>query len=319
MSISPRPLDETVNVLDPNHAQMHSDLAHYVNVAVTTVDGLSSSTPAATAVTGTSGVATTASRSDHVHASPQLTGTAAVALATTGAAGVATDAARSDHVHPTTALLTTGNLSSATPTAIATVGAAGSSGNVSRADHTHAGILLGTAGALALGTASAGASTTLSAAIDHVHPSQVFDIPFSVFAAASHTNAVVKIDPAASLAGLISWGSAGTFDASIGRIQTAMVGSLDSDIVAGVVGKGFRVKEGTNAKMGVVTLVTGAATVANTSVTSTSRIFLCSQTDGGTPGTQRVSLRTAGTGFVITSSTTGDTSTVAWIMYQPAP
>jgi hypothetical protein len=88
-------------------------------------------------------------------------------------------------------------------------------------------------------------------------------------------------------------------------------------IVSGI-GKGVRVAEGANAKLGVATLVAGAVTVANTSVTAISRIYLTSQADGGTPGWLRVSTRTVGTSFVITSSSVTDTSTVAYLIIEPA-
>lgn len=84
------------------------------------------------------------------------------------------------------------------------------------------------------------------------------------------------------------------------------------------VGTGFRVKEGSNAKQGTAVLSGGTATVSNTSVTANSRIFLTSQVDGGTPGFLRVSARSAGTSFTITSSSGTDTSTVAYIIFEPA-
>jgi hypothetical protein len=90
------------------------------------------------------------------------------------------------------------------------------------------------------------------------------------------------------------------------------------DVHIGVAGKGLRVKEGSNAKMGVATLVAGVATVANTSVTATSRIFLTGQSGGGTPGALRVSARVNGTSFTITSSSGADTSVVAWQIFEPA-
>lgn len=90
------------------------------------------------------------------------------------------------------------------------------------------------------------------------------------------------------------------------------------NLIAQTVGAGLRIKEGSNAKMGVVTLVAGASVVANTSVTATSRIFLTSQADGGTPGFLRVSARTAGTSFTITSSNILDTSTVAYFIVEPS-
>jgi hypothetical protein len=102
------------------------------------------------------------------------------------------------------------------------------------------------------------------------------------------------------------------------RLSAARWGS-DSDVAITVAGKGLMVKEGSNAKSGVVTLSGGTATVANTSVTSTSRIQLTSQADGGTPGWLRVSARTAGTSFTITSSSASDTSTVAYFIVEPSP
>ncbi|XUL88590.1 glycosyl hydrolase family 28-related protein [Streptomyces galilaeus] len=113
-------------------------------------------------------------------------------------------------------------------------------------------------------------------------------------------------------------GSAGR-DTSWGRLGAAQVGSPDSDIVAGLAGKGLRVKEGTNAKMGTLTLNGATAvTVATTAVTTTSRVFLTVQTPGGTPaGIAYVSARTAGTSFSV-RGVAGDTSTVAWLIVEPA-
>lgn len=86
----------------------------------------------------------------------------------------------------------------------------------------------------------------------------------------------------------------------------------------GTAGGGVAIKEGSNARSGVSTLVGGTVTVANTSVTATTRIQLTSQADGGTPGFLRVSARTAATSFTITSSSGTDTSTVAWFLVEPA-
>jgi hypothetical protein len=106
-------------------------------------------------------------------------------------------------------------------------------------------------------------------------------------------------------------------DAGIYRFAAAVM-ATDGDFSLRVAGKGLKIKEGTNAKMGVATLVAGAATVNTTAVTSTSRIQLTGNADGGTPGWLRVSARTAGTSFTITSSSATDTSTVAWLIIEPA-
>jgi hypothetical protein len=83
-------------------------------------------------------------------------------------------------------------------------------------------------------------------------------------------------------------------------------------------GTGFRVKEGSNAKMGTATLTTGSVTVSNTSVTANSRIFLTTQVGAGTVGYVIVSARTPGSGFTITSSSSEDTSTIAYIIFEPS-
>lgn len=82
-------------------------------------------------------------------------------------------------------------------------------------------------------------------------------------------------------------------------------------------GSGLKVAEGANAKQGVATLVAGTVTVANTSVTANSRIFLTINTPGGAPGFLQVSARVAGTSFTILSSSGTDTSVVAWEIFEP--
>ncbi|MFI5664586.1 glycosyl hydrolase family 28-related protein [Streptomyces sp. NPDC051684] len=87
----------------------------------------------------------------------------------------------------------------------------------------------------------------------------------------------------------------------------------------GSAGGGIAIKEGTNARMGTVTLNgTTAVTVPNTSITATSRIQLTTQTPGGTVGAPYVSARTAGTSFQVKSTAAGDTSTVAYVVFEPA-
>jgi hypothetical protein len=107
---------------------------------------------------------------------------------------------------------------------------------------------------------------------------------------------------------------------NLGLRATGGVALFDTDIKANVVGKGFYVKEGSNATMGIATLVAGTVTVATTKVTANSRIFLTRQTTAGTLGTSiDVTARVAGTSFTITSNgSVLDTSTVAWMIVEPA-
>lgn len=100
---------------------------------------------------------------------------------------------------------------------------------------------------------------------------------------------------------------------------TGDVNSSTGNVLISTIGKGLQVKTGTNAKIGTAVLAAGTVTVANNSVTANSRIFLTSNTDGGTPGWLRVSAKTVGTSFVITSSSATDTSTVAWTIIESIP
>jgi hypothetical protein len=105
----------------------------------------------------------------------------------------------------------------------------------------------------------------------------------------------------------ITWILAATIDAS-GNFKLAVAGG------------GIYIKEGTNACMGIATLVAGVVVVSTTKVTANSRIFLTRQTVGGTVGTSvDVTARTAGTSFTITAAgSILDTSTVAWEIKEPA-
>jgi hypothetical protein len=118
--------------------------------------------------------------------------------------------------------------------------------------------------------------------------------------------------------GAHKWGpGSATQDCVLDRQAANILEVTSCDFDIATAGKGLRVKEGTNAKMGTVVLSAGSAVVSTTAVTASSRIYLTSQADGGTPGFLRVSTRTAGTSFTITSSSGTDTSTVAWFIVEP--
>jgi hypothetical protein len=104
------------------------------------------------------------------------------------------------------------------------------------------------------------------------------------------------------------------------EISGSGIVSILSDVKLTTVGSGLYVKEGTNATMGVATLVAGTVTVNTTKVTANSRIMLTPQNLGTIlrPAAVGVTARTAGTSFVITSSDITDTSTVAWVIVEPA-
>jgi hypothetical protein len=106
-------------------------------------------------------------------------------------------------------------------------------------------------------------------------------------------------------------------------VSTNVVRSLtiiSGNLTLSAAGSGISIKEGTNATMGVVTLVAGTAVVSTTKVTANSRILLTGQTLGtvAVPSALTISARTAGTSFTILASQLTDTSTVAWQIVEPA-
>lgn len=85
----------------------------------------------------------------------------------------------------------------------------------------------------------------------------------------------------------------------------------------GSAGGGIAIAEGANARMDVATLAAGTVTVANTSVTATTRVATFRQAAGGTLGHLSATVD-PGVGITITSSSGTDTSTVAWVLFEPA-
>ena len=121
-----------------------------------------------------------------------------------------------------------------------------------------------------------------------------------------------------SAAGLQAEGSDANINFSVSPKGSGDTALANGNLLIQQVGKGIFVKEGLNAKQGIATLVAGTLVVVNTSVTANSRIMLTSQADGGTPGFLRVSARSAGASFTITSSSGADTSIVAYQIFEPA-
>lgn len=103
-------------------------------------------------------------------------------------------------------------------------------------------------------------------------------------------------------------------NANAGRVQ------FGHDVKLMNVGSGFYIKEGTNATMGVATLVAGTVTVNTNKVTANSRIMLTRQNLGTitVPVGLAISARTAGTSFTILSGDLTDTSQVAWQILEPS-
>lgn len=105
-------------------------------------------------------------------------------------------------------------------------------------------------------------------------------------------------------------------DTTWGRQAAAQFGTPDSDIVIGLAGKGLRIKEGSNARMGTATLVAAVATIANTSITANTRIFVGTKTPSANTGALFVHDVTVGTSFTVHSTNGSDTSVVSWVLIE---
>lgn len=90
------------------------------------------------------------------------------------------------------------------------------------------------------------------------------------------------------------------------------------DFAVMTAGKGLRIKEGSNAKMGSATLVAGKVTVANTSVTAESRIFVTRKGAAANAGTLTVTAKVAATSFTVESSNGADASSFDYLIFEPA-
>jgi hypothetical protein len=120
--------------------------------------------------------------------------------------------------------------------------------------------------------------------------------------------------------GTQAWGpGSSSRDTTLTRLGVAQLGTPDSDLVIGMAGRGLKVKEGAHAKMGTLVLDGATPVTVNTSaVTADSRIFLTIQAPGGTPGgIAYVKERSPAVSFSVVGAP-GDTSTVAWLLVEPA-
>jgi hypothetical protein len=94
--------------------------------------------------------------------------------------------------------------------------------------------------------------------------------------------------------------------------------SATGQVAAQVAGSGFSVKTGSNCKMGTATLSSGTVTVSNTAITSSSIVFLTIQSASGTLGSVYLGTVTAGTSFVISSTSALDASVVGYLIMEPS-
>lgn len=127
--------------------------------------------------------------------------------------------------------------------------------------------------------------------------------------------------------GGMQWGPGNaTTDIFMGRASAGLLGVNVADFQVHTAGRGLRVAEGSNAKQGTATLSSGTVTVANTSVTANSRIFLQAAGLNASTAIGELSITTitASTSFVITSyipggtsTQTGDLRTIFYEIFEP--
>ena len=101
----------------------------------------------------------------------------------------------------------------------------------------------------------------------------------------------------------------------------------DGFLICNTVGKGLKVKEGSNARMGTATLINGTVTVSTTAVGASSRIFLTRSAPAASTAIGALSIGTVvgGTSFVINALNVAnatvlvaDVSVVSWMIVEPA-
>lgn len=98
---------------------------------------------------------------------------------------------------------------------------------------------------------------------------------------------------------------------------TGDVAITSGNLLVNTAGKGLSIKSGSNARIGTGTLTAGTVTIANTSVTANTRVFLQDTTSGGLTNVGVLTaVTTAGTGFVVTSTLALDTSTFNWMLVE---
>lgn len=98
-------------------------------------------------------------------------------------------------------------------------------------------------------------------------------------------------------------------------VTNTLAKTAGADLAISTAGRGLQVKEGANARMGVATVTAGSVTVANTSITASTRILL---SDDGV-GNSRETARVVGTSFTIGNGNALDNATkITWFLMEPA-
>lgn len=149
-------------------------------------------------------------------------------------------------------------------------------------------------------------------------------------AGASVAEAAVAADGSLTLAGLVEgtfylaaaevageWRYLHLYSAFSGEV-VVIATQATGDFAITTPGKGLKVKEGANSKLGSAALVAGKVTVANTSITAESRIFVTRKGAAAKAGALTVTAKVAATSFTVESSNAEDASEFDYFIVEPA-
>lgn len=126
---------------------------------------------------------------------------------------------------------------------------------------------------------------------------------------------VPLVPPGALIAGALAAQTVpGNFTVN-GTMTALNVVASFGQLSASLAGTGLSVRGGSNAKIGSGTLTAGTVTIADTSVTANSKVFITDTSEAGTVGTLAVST-VAGTSLTVTSSNALDTSTFNYMIVE---
>jgi len=147
----------------------------------------------------------------------------------------------------------------------------------------------------------------------------VFSMPGDVLTLVLYDNSLIKVDNklAVQLSSIIGGLQVGSDGLSIKLVATGGLSVSIAGLTVKLDGGSLKLSSaGLKILSDVTTLVAGTVTVNNTTVTANSMIFLIAQ-DNNSTGALRVSARTVGVSFTITSSVSADSGVVAWMMLEP--
>lgn len=113
--------------------------------------------------------------------------------------------------------------------------------------------------------------------------------------------------------------SVANFGPTTGGLYLGSLTDPDGHLCVGPAGKGLKIAEGSNARMGTATMSSGLATISTTAVGANSRVFLQVRATANPLFAIAETNRVNGTSFQVRSLSPTDANTVSWMIVDPAP